>query len=122
MTPPGIKDVALHAGVSVGTVSNVLNRPDLVSDRTRQRVLASIATLGYVRNESARQLRTGCSRIIACVVLDMGNPFFADVARGAEEAARDGRHGAVALQQRARTRRGRSSISTSCWSSGCAAC
>jgi LacI family transcriptional regulator len=89
MTPPGIKDVALHAGVSVGTVSNVLNRPDLVSDRTRQRVLASISTLGFVRNESARHLRNGSSRTLAYVLLDPRNPFFADVARGAEEAARE---------------------------------
>jgi LacI family transcriptional regulator, galactose operon repressor len=89
MTPPGIKDVALHAGVSVGTVSNVLNRPDLVSDRTRQRVLASISSLGFVRNESARHLRNGSSRTLAYVLLDPRNPFFADVARGAEEAARE---------------------------------
>src|SRR3954449_567514 len=89
MTPPGIKDVALHAGVSVGTVSNVLNRPDLVSDRTRQRVLASISTLGFVRNESARHLRNGSSRTLAYVMLDPSNPFFADVGRGAEEAARE---------------------------------
>ena len=89
MTPPGIKDVALHAGVSVGTVSNVLNRPDLVSDRTRQRVLASISALGFVRNESARHLRNGSSRTLAYLLLDPRNPFFADVARGAEEAARE---------------------------------
>jgi LacI family transcriptional regulator len=80
--------VAVHAGVSVGTVSNVLNRPDVVSSRTRQRVLDAIAVLGFVRNESARQLRNGLSRTLAYVLLDPGNPFFADVAQGAEEAAR----------------------------------
>jgi LacI family transcriptional regulator len=84
----GIKDVARHAGVSVGTVSNVINRPDLVSEETRRRVLAVIDRLGYVRSESARQLRAGHSRIMALLVLDMGNPFFVDVARGAERAAR----------------------------------
>ena len=88
MTPPGIKDVAVRAGVSVGTVSNVLNRPELVSDRTRRRVLDAITALGFVRNESARHLRNGLSRTIAYVLLDTGNPFFTDVARGAEEAAR----------------------------------
>jgi LacI family transcriptional regulator len=84
----GIKDVARRAGVSVGTVSNVINRPELVSQETRQRVYAVISQLGYVRSESARQLRAGHSRIMALLVLDMGNPFFVDVARGAEGAAR----------------------------------
>ncbi len=88
MSPPGIKDVALRAGVSIGTVSNVLNRPDVVSERTRTRVLEAITELGFVRNESARQLRNGLSRTLAYVLLDPGNPFFTDVARGAEEAAR----------------------------------
>ncbi|MFI6345599.1 LacI family DNA-binding transcriptional regulator [Streptomyces sp. NPDC050560] len=85
----GIKDVARDAGVSVGTVSNVINRPDVVSERTRRRVKAAIDRLGYVRSESARQLRAGQSRIVALLVLDMGNPFFVDVARGAERTARD---------------------------------
>lgn len=85
----GIKDVARQAGVSVGTVSNVINRPEAVLPETRARVLAAIEELGYVRSESARQLRAGRSRIMALLVLDMGNPFFVDVARGAERAARE---------------------------------
>jgi LacI family transcriptional regulator len=84
----GIKDVARRAGVSVGTVSNVINRPQRVSAETRRRVEAVIAELGYVRSESARQLRAGRSRVMALLVLDMGNPFFVDVASGAERAAR----------------------------------
>jgi LacI family transcriptional regulator len=80
-----IRDVALRAGVAVGTVSNVLNRPDQVSDATRERVLDAIAELGFVRNETARQLRAGSSRIVGLVVLDMSNPFFTDLARGVEE-------------------------------------
>ena len=84
----GIKDVARHAGVSVGTVSNVINRPDSVAEQTRIRVQAAIAELGYVRSEYARQLRAGQSRIMGLLVLDMGNPFFVDVARGAERSAR----------------------------------
>lgn len=83
-----IKDVARHAGVSVGTVSNVINRPGLVSSDVRARVTAAIQELGYVRSESARQLRAGSSRIMALLVLDMGNPFFVDIARGAERVAR----------------------------------
>jgi len=96
MTPPGIKDVAVRAGVSVGSVSNVLNRPHLVSASTRERVLAAITELGFVRNESARQLRAGQSRSLAYVVLDATNPFFTDVARGIEETAR-GAHLALYL-------------------------
>ncbi|WP_231502735.1 LacI family DNA-binding transcriptional regulator [Blastococcus sp. URHD0036] len=80
-----IRDVAGRAGVSVGTVSNVLNRPELVSEGTRTRVLDAIAELGFVRNESARQLRAGSSRSVGLVVLDISNPFFTDVARGVEE-------------------------------------
>ncbi|MET8310355.1 LacI family DNA-binding transcriptional regulator [Micromonospora sp. NPDC005173] len=85
MATANIKEVARHAGVSLGTVSNVLNRPDMVAPATRQRVLDAITTLGYVRNDSARQLRAGHSRTVAIVVLDVANPFFTDVVRGAEQ-------------------------------------
>lgn len=84
-----VKDVARSAGVSVGTVSNVLNRPEGVSPALRERVERAIAELGFVRNESARQLRAGSSRTIAVVVLDVANPFFTDVVAGAEEVAED---------------------------------
>ncbi|MET7338401.1 LacI family DNA-binding transcriptional regulator [Nonomuraea sp. NPDC005650] len=82
-----IKEVAQLAGVSVGTVSNVLNRPDTVAPDTRLRVRAAIARLGYVRNGPARQLRAGRSRTIGVVALDLSNPFFIDVLRGVETAA-----------------------------------
>jgi LacI family transcriptional regulator len=85
--PVSIRDVAAHAGVSVGTVSNVLNRPAIVAQPTRDRVNAAIKALGFVRNESARQLRAGRSRTIGLVVLDVANPFFTDVARGVEDEA-----------------------------------
>ena len=85
--PVSIRDVAAHAGVSVGTVSNVLNRPDVVAKSTRSRVQAAIKQLGFIRNESARQLRAGRSRTIGLVVLDVANPFFTDVARGVEDEA-----------------------------------
>lgn len=84
---PSMKDVATRAGVSLGTVSNVLNRPDAVSERTRRRVQDAIEVLGFVRNESARQLRGGGSRTLAYVVLDTSNPFFTDVASGVQETA-----------------------------------
>ncbi len=82
-----VKDVAVLAGVSLGTVSNVLNRPSRVAAATRARVEAAMAELGFVRNESARQLRLGSSRTVAYIMLDTANPFFTDVARGIEDAA-----------------------------------
>jgi LacI family transcriptional regulator len=84
-----MKDVAAAAGVSLGTVSNVLNRPATVAARTRDRVERAMAELGFVRNESARQLRAGTSRTLAYVMLDGSNPFFHDVAQGIELAAED---------------------------------
>jgi LacI family transcriptional regulator len=84
-----VRDVALHAGVSVGTVSNVLNHPDKVLPDTVTRVQASIAALGFIRNDAARQLRAGRSKSVGLVVLDVRNPFFTDLARGAEDRAAD---------------------------------
>ena len=82
-----VRDVAAAASVSVGTVSNVLNRPEKVAPDTVARVMAAIDELGFVRNDAARQLRAGRSRSIGLVVLDVRNPFFTDVARGAEDRA-----------------------------------
>jgi len=82
-----IRDVATCAGVSVGTVSNVLNRPQSVPDATVERVRAAIDALGYVRNDAARQLRAGRSHTVGMVVLDARNPFFTDLARGADDVA-----------------------------------
>ena len=86
---PSVKDVAASAGVSLGTVSNVMNRPEVVSAHTRERVERAMADLGFVRNESARQLRAGTSRTLAYVMLDGTNPFFHDVAQGIELAAEE---------------------------------
>ncbi|WP_411720450.1 LacI family DNA-binding transcriptional regulator [Mycetocola sp.] len=86
-----VKDVAERAGVSVGTVSNVLNRPEKVSPATVERVLEAIDAIGFVRNDAARQLRAGRSNSIGMVVLDISNPFFTDVARGAEARAAEER-------------------------------
>ena len=82
-----IRRVAELAGVSLGTVSNVLNGPHLVAEHTRLRVEQAIAETGFVRNGSARQLRAGHSPLIGLIVLDVSNPFFTEVARGVEDAA-----------------------------------
>jgi LacI family transcriptional regulator len=82
-----VRDVARKAGVSVGTVSNVLNSPDKVAAKTVEKVQAAIDKLGFIRNDAARQLRAGKSRSIGLIVPDVRNPFFTDLARGAEDAA-----------------------------------
>ncbi|MEU4626883.1 LacI family DNA-binding transcriptional regulator [Actinoplanes sp. NPDC023801] len=81
----GIREVAAAAGVSVGTVSNVLNSPDIVAVDTRKRVELAMQELGFVRNGLARQLREGRGSTVGAVVLDIGNPFFTEVARGIED-------------------------------------
>ena len=83
--PASIRDVAQRAGVSVGTVSNVLNRPEEVSADSVERVNRAIEELGYVRNDAARKLRAGVSSTVGFVVLDGQNPFYTDVVRGAED-------------------------------------
>ena len=92
MARPTIKDVARHANVSIGTVSNVQNRPWVVAEATRERVLNAIDSLGFVWNGGARQLRGIRSPAIALIVLDFGNPFFTEVARGVEQAASEADH------------------------------
>lgn len=82
-----MRDVAAAASVSIGTVSNVLNAPGKVAPATVARVQAAIDELGFVRNDVARQLRAGRSRSVGLVVLDVGNPFFTDIARAAEHRA-----------------------------------
>lgn len=80
-----IRDVAVLAKVSVGTVSNVLNTPDSVTPATRERVQLAIEKLGFVRNESARSLRAGRSLAVGMLVMDIINPYYTDLVRAAEE-------------------------------------
>ena len=76
-------------------MSNVLNSPDKVAPATVARVQAAIDQLGFVRNDAARQLKAGRSRSVGLVVLDVGNPFFTDIARAAERRA--GEHNLTVL-------------------------
>lgn len=80
-----IKDVARLAGVSAGTVSNVLNRPSYVKPETRERVLAAIRELDFEPDQGARQFRPGRLRTLGLAIANLDNPFFVDVALGAEE-------------------------------------
>lgn len=79
---PTIRDVADAAGVSIGTVSAVINNRSLVADDTRRRVLSFIAELGFEPNNAARSLKRGRISSIGFIVPDLGNPFFAAVADG----------------------------------------
>ena len=81
------RDVAKAAGVSQATVSNVLNRPHLVSDETRIKVRETMKSMGFVLNDSARSLRNGRSRTLGVITLDLSNPFWGEIMRGIEAAA-----------------------------------
>lgn len=83
-----IKDVASRAGVSVATVSRVLNDHPAVREDTRSRVLTAVAELGYRPNAVARSLRTHHTRTLGLVISDVLNPFFTELARAVEDAAR----------------------------------
>ncbi|WP_205857240.1 LacI family DNA-binding transcriptional regulator [Phytoactinopolyspora endophytica] len=80
-------DVARRAGVSLGTVSNVINNPGVVSERTLQRVQDAIDELGFVPNQVARSLAVGRANTIGFVIVDLANSYFVDIARGVEELA-----------------------------------
>ena len=82
-----LRDIAKHAGVSVGTASNVLNRPGLVAPETVKRVQQVMDELGYIPNGYVKQMSVGHSRTLGLVVPNVFNPFFAEVARGVEDAA-----------------------------------
>ena len=74
-----MRDVAEDAGVSVKTVSNVVNDYPFISQRTRDKVMASIKKLGYTVNVTARNLRTGHTGIIGLAVPDLVMPYFAQL-------------------------------------------
>jgi LacI family transcriptional regulator len=79
------KDVAERAGVSIATVSHVVNGTRFVSDETRQKVLDAIESLNYRPNAVARGLATNSTRKIGLVISEISNPFFTVAARGVED-------------------------------------
>ena len=83
-----IRDVASHAGVSAATISNFINDTKPISLKTRRKVEAAIAELNFVPNNASRVMRGGRNSAIGFVVPDLPDPFFAEVARGLEDAAR----------------------------------
>ncbi len=82
-----IKDVAARAGVSIATVSHVLNGTRGTRPNTRDRVLAAIEELGYSQNQAARNLARGRSSLLGLIISDIRNPFFPEVTSGFQDQA-----------------------------------
>jgi LacI family transcriptional regulator len=83
--PVTIEDVAKHSGVSIRTVSRVINKRPDVAAATRQRIEIAIAELGYRPNTLARSMITGRTMTIGVVLPDIANPFFGHAVRGCED-------------------------------------
>jgi LacI family transcriptional regulator len=82
-----IKDVAKHSGVSIATVSHVLNGTRHTRPQTRERVLNSIHELGYSQNQAARNLARGTSTLLGIIISDIRNPFFPEITAAFQEQA-----------------------------------
>ena len=87
-----MSDVAAAAGVSLKTVSRVVNGTEIVSPARLQRVQAAIEQLGFRRNEFARQLRQGTTATIGLVLEDVADPFYSALTRAVEEIALERNH------------------------------
>ena len=87
---PSLRDVAKQANVSLGTVSNVLNRPTSVSEETRKRVREAIDILGFIPNSNSANTNSG-SKIVGLILPLAQNPFYDELAQGIEDSlAKDG--------------------------------
>src|SRR5690625_4679958 len=84
---PSIKDVAKHAGVSVTTVSRVLNNKGYISQQTRLKVEEAMKELDYYPNQIARALLKNQSFVLGVIVPDLSHPFFAELINWIEHTA-----------------------------------
>lgn len=82
-----IKDVAARAGVSIATVSHVLNKTRPIRQQTRQRVVQAIQELGYSQNQTARNLVRGRSTFVGLIISDVRNPFFPEITAAFQQQA-----------------------------------
>lgn len=82
-----IKDVAKEAGVSIATVSRVLNDVDVVNEETKKKVREAIKKLDYRPNIVARSLKTQRTRTIGIIVPDISSQFYPEIVRGAEDVS-----------------------------------
>src|SRR5580704_7814544 len=87
--PHTMREVAKRAGVSLATVSRVLNNTGYISDETRRCVFDAVRELNYHRNVHARRLATGKSDLFGLVISEIANPFFPELIRGFQSAAWD---------------------------------
>ena len=92
---PTMKEVAAHAGVALSSVSRVLNDHPDVSEPMRERVLTSIAALGYEPNLLAASLRRGSSQTVGFIVSDIANPLFAEIVTAAQSRLNKAGYAAV---------------------------
>lgn len=82
-----IREIAKEAKVSLGTVSHVLNKTAVVSEEKRKAVMEAVEKLGYKPNQAARMLKNKNSKTIGLLIPDIGNPYYAELARGVEDMA-----------------------------------
>lgn len=92
-----VHDVAARSGVSTATVSRTLREPHRVSDDTKDRVMAAVRELGYRPNRAASSLRRGRTGVVALVVPDIENPYFASMTKGAQVVCRERGYGLVVV-------------------------
>lgn len=90
-----IRDVARFAGVSVATVSRVLNKTGFVREETEQKVLRAVEALNYELNEVARGLASKKTKMIALILPNITNPFFAEIAKAVEKKARESNYSVI---------------------------
>jgi LacI family transcriptional regulator len=83
-----IKEIAKEAGVSISTVSRVINGSSPVKKETKEKVLNAINKLNYYPDALARSLRVGYTDTIGIIIPNIANPFFATLVRGAEDYLR----------------------------------
>lgn len=83
-----IKDVAKAANVSIATVSMVLNGKDCITQKTKEKVMEAVRELNYIPSIAAKTLKTNRSHILALFAGDISNPFFPEIIKGVEAAAK----------------------------------
>ena len=109
-----LKDIANELGVTVGTVSHVLNGVDDISAETRERVLAAAKQLGYVPNNAAASLRSGKTNTIAVIVPDISNPHIARQIKLIEDKMRPCGYSVIILNTGENEEAEREAILTAC--------
>lgn len=82
-----MREVAKKAGVSLATVSRVLNNTQYIAEETRQRVLDAVREFNYFKNVHARRLATGRSDLFGLVISEIANPYFPEIIRGFQAMA-----------------------------------